>query len=214
MGVLLPTWMRVASSPCWINLTSLGRFCSPQTNYQLPKETLSVTSVIERGVDGDVCSTNPTIEERHYVSDKSRTIQHHLPAVLRDKSPGNHMMSPASGAAGPQEMFQIPHGSYWAVLKAVSGVPWGVGFPTAFLLMTFQSFFLNVSHGLLSLLLDYCFPWWIFGQSAEGFLALPAALRKGQSWGRGTKLYSLQSTFLWAVVKKIIKIAVFFLPTR
>lgn len=98
--------------------------------------------------------------------------------------------------------------------QAVSEVPWAVGRPTEFLLMTFQSFFLNVSHGLLSPLLDYCFPWWIFGQSAEGFLAVPAALRKGQSWGRGTKLHSLQSTFLWAVVKKIIKIAVFFLPTR
>lgn len=121
VGVLLSTWKRVVSSPCWINLTSLGRFCSPQTNYHLPKDIFSVTSIIERGADGDVCSANPTIEERHHVSDKSGTIQHHFPAVLRDKSPGNHMMSPTSGAAWPQEMLQIPHGSYWAA----TGCLWG-----------------------------------------------------------------------------------------
>lgn len=146
MGVLLSTWIRVVSSPCWINLTGLGRFCSPQTNSHLPKDTFSVISVIERGADGDVCRANPTIEERHHVSDKSYSIQHPFPVVLRDKSPGNNVMSPTSGATWPQEMLQIPHGSYWAA----TGCLWG----------TFRS---GVPHCIstnnFSELLSWCILW-------------------------------------------------------
>lgn len=136
MGVLLSTWMRVVSSPCWIYLTSLGRFCSPQTNYHLPKDIFCVTSIIERGADGDVCRANPTIVERCEVNDKSHSIQGtiwcHLHQVLPD---------PKRCSRSPMGLTQQP--------QVVSGVPSGVGLPTAFLQVTFQSSFFNVSHGLL-----------------------------------------------------------------